>query len=224
MWSFDSAQISDLVGMYILDTHGNFLDLRNVRICRGDGLISIPNINGPLTSEIQKKVIRVFKYKGLKIEISSNLKIVNLLDVTLNLNDNSYKPFSKPNAIRTYINVSSNHLASIVEQIPNAINIRINRLSYSKNIFNNLKEFFNEALHNSGYKNKVMYLEAKRHHKNSGNNIGNNGHKNRGNNIGNNGTNNNKYMDNKLSKNIDKNRLSKINIGKYFFRLNKQTF
>ena len=26
---------------------------------------------------------------GLKIEISSNLKIVNFLDVTLNLNDNS---------------------------------------------------------------------------------------------------------------------------------------
>ena len=52
---------------------------------------------------------------GLKIEISSNFKIVNFLDVTLNLNDNSYKPFSKTNAIPTYINVSSNHPASIVK-------------------------------------------------------------------------------------------------------------
>ena len=32
------------------------------------------------------------------------------------------------------MNVSSNHPLSIVKQIPNAINIRINRLSSSKNI------------------------------------------------------------------------------------------
>ena len=89
---------------------------------------------------------------GLKIEISSDLKIVNFLDVTLNLNDNSYKPFSKTNAIPTYINFSSNHPTSIVKQIPNAINIRINRLSSSKNIFDNHEEFYNEALHYSSYK------------------------------------------------------------------------
>ena len=90
----------------------------------------------------------------------------------------TYKPFSKTNAIPTCTNV--NHPASIVKQILNAINIRINRLSSSKNIFNDHKEFYNEALHNSGYKNELRYLEASRHHKNRGNNIGNNGHKNRG--------------------------------------------
>ena len=52
---------------------------------------------------------------GLKIEISSNLKIVNFLDVTLNLSINSYKPFIKSNAIPTYINVSSNLPESIVK-------------------------------------------------------------------------------------------------------------
>ena len=71
---------------------------------------------------------------GLRIEISSNLKTVNFLDVTLNLSNNSYKPFSKYNAIPTYIKVNSTHLTSIVKQIPDAINIRINRLSSSKNI------------------------------------------------------------------------------------------
>ena len=38
---------------------------------------------------------------GLKIEFSSYLKIVNFLDVILNLSTNSYKPFSKANAIPT---------------------------------------------------------------------------------------------------------------------------
>ena len=71
------------------------VNLNNTGIYRDDGLISIPNSNGPLTSKIQKKVIRAFKYMGLKIEISLNLKIVSFLDISLNLNDNSYKPFNK---------------------------------------------------------------------------------------------------------------------------------
>ena len=65
---------------------------------------------------------------GLKIEISSNLEIVNFLDVTLSQSNNSYKPLSKSNVIPTYINVNCNPLASIVKQIPRVINIRINRV------------------------------------------------------------------------------------------------
>ena len=45
--------------------------------------------------------MRVFEYIGLEIEINSNLKIVYFLDVTFNLNDNSYKPFNKTNTIPT---------------------------------------------------------------------------------------------------------------------------
>ena len=88
---------------------------------------------------------------GLRIEISSNLKIVNLLDVSLNISNNSYKPFSKSNAIPTY-NVNSTHPASLVKQIPEAINIRINRYNSSKNIFNNNKDSNKEALY---YKNEL---------------------------------------------------------------------
>ena len=43
----------------------------------------IPNSNGAKSSSIQKKIIRAFKLFGFKIEISSNNKIVNFLDVTL---------------------------------------------------------------------------------------------------------------------------------------------
>ena len=174
---------------------------------------------------------------GLKIEISSNLKIVNFLDLALNLNENSYKLFRKTNAIPTYINFSTNHPASIVQQLPNAINIRINRLSSSKNIFNCHKEFYNEALHNSSYKNELKYLESNRHKKNRSDNIENNDHKNRGNNIGNNRTNDNINMDNKISKNINKNRRrnifwfnrtfcnsSNINKRKYFLVLINKHF
>ena len=86
------------------------------------------NSNRPLISKIQKKVIRAFKYIALKIEISSNLKIVNILDVTLNRSDNSYNLLSKSNTIRTYVNVNFNDPASLVKQIPDAINLRIMKL------------------------------------------------------------------------------------------------
>ena len=66
---------------------------------------------------------------GLKIEVSSNLKIVDFLDVTFNLNDNSYKPINKTNTIPTYINVRSNQPKSIIRQISNTTSNRINRLS-----------------------------------------------------------------------------------------------
>ena len=70
---------------------------------------------------------------------SSDLKIVHFLDVTYSQSNNSYKSFSKSNVIPSYINVNPNPnpAASIVKQILDAINIRINRLSSSKNIFHN---------------------------------------------------------------------------------------
>ena len=60
-----------------------------------DGMMYIPNSNSPNSSSIQKKIIRAFKLLGFKIEISSNNKIVNFLDVTLDLSNNTYKPFIK---------------------------------------------------------------------------------------------------------------------------------
>ena len=38
--------------------------------------------------------IRAFKLLDLRIEIASDLKIVDFLNVTLNLNNGTFKPFS----------------------------------------------------------------------------------------------------------------------------------
>ena len=86
------------------------------------------------TSEI-KKIIRAFKLLGLRIEIASNLKIVDFLHVTLSLDNGTFKPFSKSNSTPTNINIDSNHPRSILKQIPNAVNQRIDRLSSCKKKF-----------------------------------------------------------------------------------------
>ena len=117
MGGYDSSQIADLVGLYILDVLTRIISPLQVGLYRDDGLLYIPNSNGPLSSSIQKRIIRAFKFLGFKIEISSNIKIANFLDVTLDLSNNSYKPFIKPNQNPSYINVNSNHPKNIIKQI-----------------------------------------------------------------------------------------------------------
>ena len=133
------------------------------------------------------------------IEISYKLKIVNFLDVILNLRNNCYKQFDKYNAIPTYINVNFNHPASTVKKIPDAINFRIYRLSSSKNIFNYNKDSYYEALYNSDYKNELEYLDDNNHHINRGNNSSNKGHNHRENDGS-----NNVNIDNKICKPFNK--------------------
>ena len=50
-----------------------------------DGLIILRNCDGPTTDRIRKGIIRIFKQIGFKIEIKTNLKEVDFLDVTFDL-------------------------------------------------------------------------------------------------------------------------------------------
>ena len=58
---------------------------------------------------------------------------------TLN-NNNTFKTFSKNNHPPTYMNVNSNQPRSIINQIPIAVNSRINRLLSNKKIFEEIRE------------------------------------------------------------------------------------
>ena len=53
---------------------------------------------------IKKSLQKTFKNFDLEIGTESNLKIVNYLDVTLNLNDGSFRPCDKLDDIIQYIN------------------------------------------------------------------------------------------------------------------------
>ena len=135
MGAYNSAQVADLLGMYILDMLGCIVYSKQIGLYHDDGIIFIPDSNGPKTSKTHKKIFRAFKLVGLRFEIALNLKTVNFLDVTSYLDDGTFKPFSKNNLTATYINFNSNHPRSILKQIPSAANWRINRLlSREKNL------------------------------------------------------------------------------------------
>ena len=158
MGAYDSAQVADLVGIYILDTLGRIVNSQQVGLYREGGIIYIPDSNGPKTASIQKKIIRAFKLLGFRIQIASNLKIVDFLDVTLNLNNGTFKPFSKNDSAPRYINISSNHPRSVLRQIPIAVNQRINKLSSGKKMFEENKRRYDDALKDSGFQGRLKYL------------------------------------------------------------------
>ena len=57
-----------------------------------DGLIFLKNTNGQKMDKIRRLVIKSFKVFGFKIEIKTNVNIVDFLDVILNLNKGTYGP------------------------------------------------------------------------------------------------------------------------------------
>ena len=77
------------------------------------------------------------------------MKIVNYLDVTLNLNTGSYRPYKKPNEEINYIYVNSDHHPSILKQLPKSIEKRLSSLSSSKEIFEETASYHDQYLSKS---------------------------------------------------------------------------
>ena len=77
---------------------GRIINLNQVGLYRDDGLIFIPDSNDPKTSKIHLKSLGHSGY-WLKIEITSHLKIVNFLDETFNLENDTFKLLNKNNYI-----------------------------------------------------------------------------------------------------------------------------
>ena len=76
------------------------------------------------------------------------MKLVNYLDVTLNLNNSNYKPFQKSDYKISYTHKDSNHPFSILKQTPLSIEKRIFTLSSNETIFKESKEMQQKAIEN----------------------------------------------------------------------------
>ena len=132
MGSYDGAEVCELVGLYILNRLSEKYDKESTGLYRDDGLAVFSNINGPQADRIKKDIKRIFVELGLKIEIKTNLKIVDFLDVTFNLTNGMYHPFKKRNNTPTYINTKSNYPPTIIKNLPASIGRRISDLSQNE--------------------------------------------------------------------------------------------
>ena len=77
----------------MLSLIGNKYNPNNIGLHRDEWLAVFKNTSGPQSENIKKIFQKMFKNKGLDIIINCNKKIVNYLDVALNLNDGSYHPY-----------------------------------------------------------------------------------------------------------------------------------
>ena len=114
MDSFDGAEICELVGIHILSSLSKELDKQSTGLYRDDGLVLLRNISKQKTDQIRKDIIEIFKNAVFKIEIKTNLHVVDFLDVTFNLLGGSCKSYKKLNDQLLYVNTSSNHPPQII--------------------------------------------------------------------------------------------------------------
>ena len=136
MGAYDGAEICELVGIYLLSFLSENHNKKDIGLYRDDGLAAFRNVSGPQSEKIKKNFQRIFHENNLEIVILCNMKIVNYLDVTLNLNDGTYRPYHKPNNEIMYIHSESNHPPAIIKQLPSDIESRLRNISSSKDIFN----------------------------------------------------------------------------------------
>ena len=109
MGSYDGAEVCELIGTFMLSLIGNMYNRNNIGLYRDDKLTVFKNTSNPQSQNVKKSFQKMFENKGLDIIIYCNMNIVNYLYVTLNSNDWSYRPYTKPNEETNYVHANFDH-------------------------------------------------------------------------------------------------------------------
>ena len=113
MGGYAGAELCEAVGLLIL--HKLRAAGIEANLYRDDGLC-ITNKPPKAADKIRKTICSVFKSLGLRITIEMKNR-VNFLDVTLDLDQDTYEPYTKENNVIKYIHASSNHPHNILKKI-----------------------------------------------------------------------------------------------------------
>ena len=157
MGAYDGAQISDLVGLFILSLIKENIPEINFALYRDDGIAHHKKLRPQTIDRIRKKLHHIFNELGLKITVDTSLTKVDFLDVSLNLHQNTFEPYRKPNNTPLYIHKDSNHPPHVLKNVPVAVNKRITSISSSKELLNKHKDEYQTALQRSGFAHKLKY-------------------------------------------------------------------
>ena len=157
MGAYDGVEVCELVGIFMLHKICLSYDKKNIGLYRDDGLAVFQNVSGPESEKIKKHFQRIFSEQGLDIIIECNKKIVDYLDVTLNLTNGTFKPYHKPDTTIQYIHKESNHPPNIIKQIPNMIEKRLSDHSSNEYLFYEATPPYEKALKKSGFNVKLKY-------------------------------------------------------------------
>ena len=96
MGSYDGAGVCKLVGTFIYQDWETSLAKKNTGLFRDDRLKVLRNMNARRADKMRTIIIKIFKEVGYQLEIKTNFKKVEFLEVTLNLITGLYTPYKKP--------------------------------------------------------------------------------------------------------------------------------
>ena len=88
----------------------------------------------------RKAIDKVFKANGLCIDDVVISKKVDYLDVHLNLEDGTYRPYRKKDSKPIYVNLGYNHPPWIIKNIPHMVNKRLIDISSNEVVFDEAKK------------------------------------------------------------------------------------
>ena len=106
---------------------------------------------------IKKSLQKTVKELRLEIVTEPNLRIVNYLEVTLKLNDGSFRPCNKPDYTTQCINKESNHSPNLIKHLPASIEKRLSNNSSNEKIFQESPIHYEDTLNKAVYIHKVVY-------------------------------------------------------------------
>ena len=91
----------------------------------------------------------------------------DFLDVSFDLQSQSYKPFRKPGNTPIYINVRSDHPICIKKEIPKMVSDRISSTSYGSKEFDEAAQVYNTATKTNKNRENIGYRKIEVKRKNS---------------------------------------------------------
>ena len=157
--AFDGAEACKLAGNFLLHMLSEKYERKNLALYRDDGLAIFKNVNGPVSEKIQKNFCNLFIDHDPELTIQCNRKVVNFLDVTLNLENPTYRPYLKDNKI-IYVNTESDHPPSTFKQLPKSIELRLSQLLANEEIFKkSVTPNETKALTKAGYNRNMRYKQ-----------------------------------------------------------------
>ena len=114
MGAFDRAEVCQLFSNFLLHKLPEKYERKSLALYRDDGLAIFKNVNEPGSEKIKKHFCKLLIDQDLDLTIQCNMKVVNFLDITLNLENSTYHPYLKDNNKIIHVNTESNHPASIM--------------------------------------------------------------------------------------------------------------
>ena len=132
------------------------MPIHTIGLYRDDGL-AVSTATQRQIEILKKKICKIFERNSLQVTIEANTKVVNFLDITLDLGTGTFKPYMKENDVPIYVSSKSNHPPLVLRNIPLGVNRRLSRISSNKEIFDAAKPPYQEALTKSGYTHVLEY-------------------------------------------------------------------